>query len=106
ERVSLSAFGGLPIIAALNQTITATARVPLLLVSLTIGPSAAEEEKEKAAAPGGGINAAQEALRGGDYAAAVEGFKKIAEDQGQGDQRITARRGWAEALEATGKYDE
>jgi tetratricopeptide (TPR) repeat protein len=68
-----------------------------------------EDEKEKAS-PAAGLTSAQEALRGGNYAAAVEGFKKLAEAgtaEGQGEaERIQARRGWAEALEATGKYDE
>jgi tetratricopeptide (TPR) repeat protein len=42
----------------------------------------------------------------GEYEGAIEGFRKIAEGEASGEDRISARRDWAEALLATGKYPE
>ena len=52
------------------------------------------------------------ALANGDYAEAIDGFRKIVEAGGAevsapvAKERLEARRGWAEALRATGKPEE
>ncbi len=75
-------------------------------------PLAAQEDgskkKEKEDAPAGPLDGPRRALRTGDVDAAVEGFRKATEVGGETplEASVAARRGWAAALAAGGKYDE
>ncbi len=77
----------------------------LSLVAFLPPLSAQEDDsKKKDEPPEGPLDGPRRALRTGDFEAAVEGFRKAAD--GGGEASVAARRGWAAALAAGGRYDE
>jgi tetratricopeptide (TPR) repeat protein len=93
----------------------AMASLLLSVFWLAVPPAARPDEAARPEESAGPASAARKALLSGDYAAAIEGFKKIAAGSGPADpqgkgggsaEALAARRGWAEGLAAIGKYEE